>query len=89
MGYPLKNTIFNLCQGDTPKKFRRVAKVPYLPNPEHQKGVNTALFFHESTFTWGVALAQVGGPLGGGFKPPVVFFHFSPNVFFSFFAFRA
>ena len=33
-----KNTILNLWQGYTPKKFQRVAKVPYLANPEHQKG---------------------------------------------------
>ena len=44
MGYPLKNTIFNLCQGYTPKKVRRLAKVPFLPNQEHQKRVNAALF---------------------------------------------
>ena len=36
---------FLTCARATPlKKFRGLAKVPYLPNPEHQKGVNAALF---------------------------------------------
>ena len=68
---------FRLCQGYTPKNVSGGGQSAFSTQSGTPKGGKCRTFFHESTFAWGVALAQVGGASGGGVSPHSVLTSFS------------
>ena len=73
MGYPHKTPIFNLCKVYTPPWCREGGPNAFFLTSASPKYEGKRTSPHISKFRWGVYLAQLGDPSGGGgaFKHPV------------------